>query len=240
MALPKQNQAEPQVEAETEQPVETPTTDALEPATPQPEPSVNVPATPTPHAPPAVVEAGTVQVMDSLAQSGFAGLEIDWTSFPTVVLNQGEFETSDGNPLGVEQFSVRLMQSRKRYVLRTTVIDDDDAELAYTYDLGELDNPESDLAIKVTKWREEDDLDYKVKEYIEVVALVEDDNCTLNQQMVLLQIPPTSSGRFSGYTASNQMVHRQLPSEYLTLCTRGEKVTKAPKPFYPWAFKYVG
>lgn len=190
-------------------------------------------------APPAVAQSSQSAVVGELASSGFEGLEIDWTSFPTVVLNQGEFETSDGNSLGVDAFSVRLMQSRKRFVLRTKVANDDDAELAYTYDLAELDNPESELTQKVLKWKEEDGLDYDVKDYIEAIAMVEDADCSLDQQMVLIQIPPTSIGRFSGFTTQNLLIKKQAPSEYLTRCFKGEKVTKAKKPFYPWAFEYV-
>lgn len=235
MALPKQNQAEP--EAVEEQVPATPEDDALE-AAPTETPSAETTAVTTSQAAPPAAQGAQAQVLDSLAEDGFSGLGIDWTSFPTVVLNQGEFETADGNPLGADSITVRLMQTRKRYVLRTVVPDDDDAELAYTYDLSELADSESELAIKVGEWQKEG-LEHKVKEYIEAVAIVEDDGCGLDGQMVLLQIPPTSTGRFSGYIASNQMVKGKKPQEYLTRCYKGDKVTKAAKPFYPWAFEFV-
>lgn len=174
-----------------------------------------------------------------LAAAGFEGLHIDWTSFPTIVLNGTQFETSDGNPLGVDEFHARLQQSRKRYVYRTSVAVDDDAELAYTYDPSELDNSDSELAKKVEQWKS-DGLDFAVKEYIEAVAVIEDEDCNLNGQMVLLQIPPTSTGRFSGFLTANAMSKGKAPQEYLTRFHRGEKVMKAKKPFTPWAFSYAG
>lgn len=181
-------------------------------------------------------------VVNVLADAGFSGLQIDWTSFPTIVLDGGEFGTSDGHPLNPPnaEFHVRLQQSRKRYVYRTNVENDDDAELAYSYDPSEISNPESEVAKKMAAWTDEG-LTWSVKEYIEVVAIVEDEGLpTLNGQMVLLQIPPTSTGRFSGYLTANAMAKGLQPSQYLTRVFRGEKVVKAKKPFFPWAFGYAG
>ena len=242
MGLQKKNVAETSVD-ESETVVtavdETETNDVLEHETPQPEPDVSVPATATDHAPPAVATGGGA-VVGQLAESGFTGLKIDWTSFPTIVLDNGDFCTADGNTLDTpREIHVRLMQSRSRFVLRTNTDDDDDAELAYTYDMEELNTPDSELAIKVAKWREEG-LDYTVKEYIEAVAVVEDDASQLNGEMVLLQIPPTARGRFSGYVTSNTLTGKGEPPAYITRCYAGAKVTKAKKPFVPWAFDYAG
>ncbi len=192
----------------------------------------------TTSAPPTVVSVQG-DVATKMAAAGFSGLHIDWTSFPTIVLDQGVFGTSDGNSLDISSFTARLLQSRKRYVYRTNVANDDDTELAYTYDPSEMDNPDSELSQKIAKWGE-DGIEFSVKEYIEAVATVEDDECPLNGQMVLLQIPPTSTGRFSGYVTANTMTKGKLPSEYLTRFFKGEKVTKAKKPFHPWAFEYAG
>ena len=237
MALSKKNVAEAEV-AETEVVENQEAESVLDEAEPEQEapPSTEVAA---PAGKPPSVASGGAMAVDQLAQSGFGGLEIDWTSFPTVVLDNGEFGTSDGQSLDTKEITVRLMQSRKRYVMRTNAANDDDAELAYTYDLSELEDPESELSQKVTKWREEDGLDYAVKEYIEALAIVMDDSSTLNEQMVLLQIPPTSTGRFSGFTTSNLLIKNLEPTGYLTRCFAGAKVTKAKKPFVPWAFEFV-
>lgn len=237
MGLAKSNETEAAIEEETT--VETSSEAVLEPETEAPQ-SESKQVAATSAAPPATTQAAQGAIVSQLEQSGFGGLEIDWTSFPTIVLNQGEFETSDGNALGVDSFTARMMQSRKRYVLRTKVADDDDAELAYTYDLSELSRPDSELALKVSQWKEEEGLDYDIKEYIESVAMVEDENCSLNDEMVIIQIPPTSIGRFSGFLTKNALVKKQEPSEYLTRFSKGDKVTKAKKPFYPWAFEYAG
>ena len=242
MALAKSNSAEPEVtpEVEEQQAAAPEQESALDDAPETPKQTFQPPAAGPETSPPAVISAPQGAVVSQLAAEGFEGLHIDWTSFPTVVLDGNEFGTADGNSLGVKEITVRLMQTRKRFVLRTEAASEDDVELAYTYNLAELDDPGSELAQKVKKWQEEGGMSFKVKEYLEVVAMVEDSGSTLDQQMVLLQIPPTSTGRFSGYTASNLMVKKQKPGEYLTTCYVGDKITKAVKPFYPWAFKYVG
>lgn len=238
MALSKKNVAE--AEATEAEVVESQEVESvLDEAEPEQEASPSTEVATSTGKPPAVSSGGQNQVVEKLAESGFGGLTIDWTSFPTVVLDNGEFGTSDGQSLDTKEISVRLMQSRKRYVLRTNAANDDDAELAYTYDLSELDDPESELSQKVTKWKQEDGLDYSVKEYIEALAIVLDDSSSLNQQMVLLQIPPTSTGRFSGFTTSNLLIKNLEPTGYLTRCYAGSKVTKAKKPFVPWAFEFV-
>ena len=259
MALPKKNEAEKEVETvvETTEAAETETTsEAAAPETevesileePEAETEPVAEATGTGVAAPAGADATmpTVAVqqnkaLGTLAESGFAGLDIDWTSFPTVVLDNGEFCTADGTSLETKQILVRLVTSKKRFVLRTKVADpeNDEPELAYTYNLAELQDPESELAQKVLKWKTEDDLDYDIKEYIEAIAVVEDEDSSLNEQMVLLQIPPTARGKFSGYVASNQLVKKELPGQYITRCYAGAKVTKTKKPFVPWAFEYI-
>jgi len=183
---------------------------------------------------------GRAVAMTALSDMGFGGLRIDWTSFPTIVLNQGEFELSDGNPLKVGEFTVRLQQTRLRYVYRSNTEKEDDAEVAYTYDPAELDDPSSELAQKLHAWRE-DGLTWNLKEYIEAVALVEDANLgDLDGQLVLLQIPPTSTARLSGYIMGNLTTKRMAPPDYLTRCSRGDKVLKVRNPFYPWSFRLVG
>lgn len=179
--------------------------------------------------------------LGELAAAGYEGLEINWTSFPTVVLGQAEFELADGSQLEKQTIDVAILQTRKRYVVRTKVnSEDDDPELCYTYNIADLQNPDSEVAKKVKQWKDEEGLDYVIKEYIEAMTLVMDPEHELNDQMVLLQIPPSSIGRFSGYLTSNKLTKKGDGKDYITRCSRGEKVTKAAKPFYPWHFQYVG
>jgi hypothetical protein len=241
MALAKKNEATPEVtETETPAAVEevVETESVLEEDTPPEAATVETQAITTAKAdqPPAVTSQQE-GVLGHLQSKGFGGLTLDWTSFPTIVLDNGEFCTADGNPLDTKEITVRLSQSRKRYVLRTDVSNDEDAELAYTYDMAELDDPESDLAVKVRTWREEDNVGFKVKEYIEALAIVQDEELELHQNMVLLQVPPTSCGRFSGYLTELELIHKIDPTQCLTTCYAGKKITKAVKPFVPWSFK---
>lgn len=242
MALSKKNEATPEVtETETETPAAVEevveTESVLEEDTPPEAAPVESQAVSTATDQPPAVTSQQEGVLGHLQSKGFGGLTLDWTSFPTIVLDNGEFCTADGNPLDTKEITVRLSQSRKRYVLRTDAAKDEDAELAYTYDIGELADPESELAVKVRTWREEDDIGFKVKEYIEALAIVQDEELELHQNMVLLQVPPTSCGRFSGYLTELELIHNINPTQCLTTCYAGKKITKAVKPFVPWSFK---
>ena len=53
-------------------------------------------------------------VVNVLADAGFSGLQIDWTSFPTIVLDGGEFGTSDGHPLNPRLPHQRGRRRRRR------------------------------------------------------------------------------------------------------------------------------
>lgn len=184
---------------------------------------------------------GTATALAALAELGFDGVETDWTSYPTVVLDKTEFATSDGNSLDTDEITVRLLGSRKRFMFKQKVANDDsdEPELAYTHDLSELDDPDSELSKKLKAWKDEEGLDYVVKEYVEAFAVVQDEKSRLDGQMVMLQIPPTSKGRFGGYVQGNLFTKGLKPSQYLTRCSKGEKVQKAAKPFYPWKFEMV-
>lgn len=243
MALSRRNEAEevePTVVSE-----DTQEQDVLEPEEGQeesPDTTVDLSTMPVTSAstPPMRSPGGDVSAKQKLADMGFDGLDLDWTSFPTIVLDKTEFATSDGHSLDTSEITVRLQGSRKRYVYKTkTASDDDEPELAYTYDLSEQEDEESDLYKKIEAWRQEG-LGWVVKEYVEAFAVVEDANSPLDGQMVMLQIPPTSKGRFAGYVQSNLLGKKRSPSEYLTRCCRGEKITKAKQPFYPWKFEYLG
>ncbi len=247
MALKRTNAAEVIDQPAQEEEVTTPVTDTAEqddgsdaidptPAQPSTASTAVAPAQST------AVSTHSVSgnFLAKLREEGFEGLDIDWTSFPIVVLNQGEFETGDGNPLGVTSFTVRVQKSRKRYVFVTDVDKDheDDKELAYTYDTAELNNPSSDLAKKVKEW-EDAGVGHYVKEYLEAFVLVDDPNCRLNGRMVLLQIPPTSKGRFSGFLFEIGMTQNLMPHQILMRCSKGDKVKKAKNPFTPWQFDQV-
>jgi hypothetical protein len=179
-------------------------------------------------------------IVQGLAQTGMEGLELDWTSYQTVVLNQGEFETRDGEGLDTSDFTVRVIGSRSSYAFRSKHEKEADCEVCFSYDQHADRDVNSPVYEKVKQWKEEDGVGYETKKYLEILAAVEDDNCILNGQLVNLQIPPTSVGRVSGFFATNQLMKKQHPSEYLTKVSKGKKITKGQFPFTPWQFEYLG
>ena len=115
------------VAAETvvEAPVEASTTAPVEPEVSAPVEASQVattqPAEPTQVA---VTQNGPASVGASLEAQGAHGLELDWTSFETIVLDKGEFCTSDGEELEVDAstgFDVIIMRTEEKFALRSSV-----------------------------------------------------------------------------------------------------------------------
>ena len=175
-------------------------------------------------------------VVKSLAESGFEGLELDYRSFPIIKLAGGNFETSEEEDLGSQGFICRIINTKSRYVVAQKGVEEDEQEIAYCLDKADILDPSTECGEKVAAWKEAG-IGYEApKQYIDALAIIEDESSSMNGKIVSLQIPPSSISRFSGYTTTQTLVQRKKPHEYLTAVSRGKKVTGVAKPFYPWAF----
>ena len=112
---------------------------------------------------------------EELAEEGFEGVDVDYSSFLGITLNK-QFETSEGHELPNSGFLVRLAQSRKKYCFRNDNPVEDDVEVAYSYDRNADTDPESPVFAAVQKWHEEGLKVDSVKEYLEVWAEMLEDN----------------------------------------------------------------
>jgi len=188
------------------------------------------------------------EIMQSLNEEGFEGTELDYSSFLNVTLNK-QIETSEGHELPNSGFLVRLASARKKYCFRNNNPVEDEVEVAYSYDINAPQDPESQVAKSIAKWREEG-LDLApgkdgVKEYLEVLAQILDDKIEgeqageLTGKLITIQIAPTSQGRWAGYLMQLKLAKKQI-SEVVTLVRRGKKVESGKFPFYPWDFVNKG
>jgi len=221
------------LESEEAEVVETPKTKATDA-----EPGTDVAVKPEAHLP---AESHSAQaVIASLAQMGFEGLELDFSSFVGVVLNDGEFECTNGKVMN--EFGIRITKTRAKYAFRSNHEKDDDVEVVYSYDKNAATDPDSKVFEKIQEWKEEAADVKERKDYLEVWGTVEEvyeGDKEMEGSMVTLSIPPTSKGRLAGHIVTQQANLGLEPSGYLTLIKKGEKVTGVTHPFYPWDFGLV-
>lgn len=216
-------------EAVAEAPVET-----------GPAPTTTVPVTSAPAALPA--DGSAMGAIEGLAEQGFSGLGLDFSSFVGIVLN-GNFMTTDNQEIDSRDgFGIRIQRSRPKFAFRSDHVSDDDVEVVYSYDVNAANDPHSPVAAKIAEWQQGGFNVGEIKEYLEVWGLMEDDgdlDGNLNGQLVTLSIPPTSRGRLSGFLATQFMKGHRNPAHFVTVCKAGKKVGGANvrHAFTPWAFE---
>lgn len=184
------------------------------------------------------------QAAQAMADAGFDVGETDYTSFPNVVLKDGEFQISGINRVfdAKKGFDGIITRSKRKHAMR--VGNDDDAEVVFADNVAAFNDPATEAGKKVQEWRNQG-LQPELKEYTEAYVLVtaihdeEHDMSDLLGSLVIAQISPQSRGRFAGYTQTQYQKGNGLPDCYTTHFHRGEKVTSAKFPFYPWDFRYV-
>lgn len=184
----------------------------------------------------AVRPAPTVN-MATLAQNGFEGLAIDWTSFSSISLKtEGRFEDVDGRNYGTE-FNCRLRGSKSRWVYRANPVNDNKRDVAFTYDKVTTQSgvPLQDIFVE---WRA---LGKQIdeKEYLEVLVEMEAPGTSYDGEYRILSVSPTSKGRFSGHAAKAAAKGGGDPGALVTKVLVGPKVMKAQNPFWPWHFELV-
>ena len=177
----------------------------------------------------AVPEAGNLSVMAE--EEGFAGLEFDsYGVFPLIKLDQGEFQTSEGESLGTEFFCT-MIRSRPKFLYRTNLPRDDARnEVAYSYDNVTAANG-TPLEAIYAGWRAKGlEPDTQVTRYIEVTAKLEPTG-----RLVLLSVPQASISNLSSYWAQLKFKGQSL-SAVTTKVYKGKKIERVKNPFFPWAF----
>lgn len=185
---------------------------------------------------PTAVVAHKPNVMNELAESGFEGLEINFTSFDTVTLEKSAFATASQKKIK-EDFEVQIQKTRNKFLITSLHPADDNREAIYSYNK-HADTEEPEVMARIKAWKDEDGVGYAVKTYIEAIVIMEDDKATgeLNGEMMLLQIPPASIGKLSGHIVQQRLKGNGEPNNYTTVVSVGPKVGDGQKAFYPWVF----
>lgn len=168
---------------------------------------------------------------------GFEGLELDWTSFPTISLkNTGLFEDTDGTVYGSE-FRAKIIGSRPRYIYRALtrgVVDDNRNDTAFSHDRATSTRGASIAQLKAM-W-EAQGKEVEEKRYTELQLIMDAPSAPYDGEWRLASIPEMSRGRFSGFFMQLSHLTNGNPQDTSVRFYAGDKVMKAKQPFIPWAF----
>lgn len=187
-------------------------------------------------------QASQSAVLHELANEGHEGLKIDFSSFPGIVLKDGEFQLTGSTRCFNAQlgFDGIVTGSKEKFAMR--VGGDDDGDVVFSDHKADFENPETEVGKKVAEWRVAG-LKPELKTYLEAYTMItnvaDEAAADLVGELVVVQVSPTSVGRYSGYVATQMFKHKVSPSGFVTHFGRGEKITSGKFPYYPWSFKFV-
>lgn len=180
------------------------------------------------------------------AENGFEGLELDAFSFPVINLpGEGYFQMlgDEESNLG-KSFVFQAESTRARYRISET--DDDDAEHYMTYDATGMTKADGTSAeAMLAQWAAdsgEDNYRPVIKKYVDVVATIleadpsSEEAQELVGETVMLSIPKSGQGRFSGVMARGAKLYGGFDAFEIEASV-GKKVKTGSNSFYPWNFK---
>ena len=180
------------------------------------------------------------------AEQGFEGLELDAFSFPVINLpGEGFFQMLGDDESNLGKFFIFQAEStRARYRISET--EDDDAEHYMTYDATGMTKADGTSAeAMLAQWAAdsgEDNYRPVIKKYIDVVATIVEADPTSEQaqelvgETVMLSIPKSGQGRFSGVMARGAKLYGGFDAFEIEASV-GKKVKTGTNSFYPWNFK---
>lgn len=161
-----------------------------------------------------------------------SGFVLDFTSFPTVVLDKGQFKVEGAN-IGTE-LEFMYMQHRKMYLFRGEDPADKDAdpELCYTDDKITQNGTGRAIADIVAEWREKgltvSDGQYYIVQGKEVGGERDD-------EIVQLQLSKTSMGKFDGFLVT-LAIKRINPKTVVIKTAIGDTLGSGKRTWNPWTF----
>lgn len=169
------------------------------------------------------------------AEQGMEGLEVTYGAYPVVrLINEGVFETHDGEALGKE-FLCILQASKPKFIYKAVGTPKGEEKFAYTFD-HEYTAAGEPLHNLLQSWLEQG-YTHEVKKYLDVLAVMMGER---EGEEVLLSIPKTSIGRLTRYLGLIERKHQCLFNECITRVACGEKIKSVQHPFYPWSFEFHG
>lgn len=168
-------------------------------------------------------------------EGGFSEVKVDFTSFPTVTLNNQKFSTTEHENFG-EGFECVFLSLRKVFLFRGDLGRDKDPELHYSSDGITDDKEGKPIASYIEDWKARG-IEYDRKEYDMVMVNMVDgphagDICQI-------QVSPASRGKLAGYIKQLEL-RRKQPSEVVTQVGIGPTIGAGIKAFNPFTFKIAG
>ena len=185
-----------------------------------------------------LAKPGSGNFVQQAADDGFEGVELGYFSFPTIKMpGEGIFESSTGVNLG-KYVDVVITGSKPKYLIKPANAGAKDKRIAFSAD-AQVSIEGKTLADLKKEWGV-DALD--IKKYLDVPAklISSDKSNDLDDQMVMLSVPPSAVQRFSGYLAELSFLGKGKPTQVITRCKVGAKITNDNGDFYPWLFECKG
>ena len=182
-------------------------------------------------------ELAPVEDMEgALANLDLTDMDLDFTSFPTMVIDKGKIKRSGGSMVDDgESFEFIFVQKRKTFLFRGIEDRDKDPELAYSDDEVHINMTGELVADKITEWTKKG-WAHEKKEYF--IVLAQKVGGEYDGEIIQLQIPRTSIGRFDGYRV-NLKIRNLDPAKVISKALVGEEVGSGLRAFSPWDFKFV-
>jgi hypothetical protein len=187
--------------------------------------------------------AKAADLSEFLSEEELAELDLGFGAFPLIVLDKGEFvcKTKD---MDIEQgFDFRILGFKAKFCFKVKASDDEikakgiEPSLYYSYSVN-APKEEQELKDIIEYWSELG-FKYETLKYFEVRAQMVAPGQDYDGEYVLLSIPPTSRGTFSGYIASVVGKFRKRYDEVITHAGTGKKIEVGRNSWKPWDFRYV-
>lgn len=184
-----------------------------------------------------VKSMSTTDPIAFLREQGFSekDWELDFTSFPTIVLNEGKFSSPEHEDMGT-QFEAVIMMHRDTYLFRADRGRKEKPILVYSNDKVHANDAEkTPIAKYIEEWKAAG-YEYDCKEYRMLTAQIIDG--PHGGDICQIQISPASIKKFNGYNVTLGL-KRQTYRDVVTQVSVGPKVGDGVQAFNPFLFKKV-
>ena len=212
----------------------------------------------------AVKNMSATSFLNNAEEEGFEGLELNKSSFTSVVLDSGQFCNSETEEELVitdesgkefncsKEILINLVSTRTKKMINIFEAGagkDDAGELHVVYS-GEETNHRGENIAEILALAEEDGCEVHTSLYLEAVGSVLEKPAKGKEidydnilDVVSLSIPPMSRAKLSGAITIYNSRHRKnpikSPSEAIILCSVGKKRPSKKGSYFPWSFKCI-
>lgn len=180
-------------------------------------------------------EAKGTNPHEFLASVGITDIKIDFTSFPTVSLNNSIFSTAEHKNFGTK-FECVYLSKQDQFLFRGDLGRDKEPELVYSTDGITADKDGRPIAEYIEDWNSRG-IPYERKEYTLVVVQMVDG--PHEGEICMIQVSPASRGKLGGYLLGLGL-KKIDPTNVVTEVSVGAEIGSGVKAFTPFSFKKVG